>query len=138
MNVKEVVPLYAVADVQKSIAFYVDGLGFDVRHKWVDEGVLRCCRLQLGGAGLMLQQYRTEGTDSRQLGKNKGEVVELFFWCDDALVIYHEASERGLDASEPRVGNGNWVTHLTDPDGYKISFQSETDTAEDTKLSDAQ
>lgn len=136
MNVKEVVPFYAVTDMQKSIAFYVDGLGFEIKNKWVDEGVFRWCRLQLGGAGLMLQQYRTEGIDARQFSSNKGEGVELFFWCEDALVIYRDARERGLDASEPRVGNGNWVTRLTDPDGYRISFQSSTDVPEDTKLSD--
>ena len=85
----------------------------------------------------MLQQYRTEGVDARQFSSTKGEGVELFFWCEDAVAIYHEALERGLDASEPRVGNGSWVTHLSDPDGYRISFQSQTDVAEDTKLSEA-
>jgi hypothetical protein len=44
---------------------------------------------------------------------------------------------RGLDASEPHVGNGLWVTNLTDPDGFRLSFSSPTDVPEDTKLSEA-
>ena len=138
MNVNEVVPFFAVKNMEKSIAFYVDGLGFELKHKWVDEGVLRWCRLQVGGAGLMLQQFRTEGIDSRQLSDNKGEGVELFFSCDDAVAFYTDAKARGADVSEPRVGNGNWVTHAKDPDGYRLSFQSSTDVAEGTKLSDTQ
>jgi hypothetical protein len=38
--------------------------------------------------------------------------------CADAIAIYHEAVARGLVASRPFVGNGLWVTSLTDPDGH--------------------
>ncbi len=42
---------------------------------------------------------------------------------------------RRLAASEPEVGNAMWFTTLTDPDGYRIHFESATEVAEDTKLS---
>jgi len=29
-----------------------------------------------------------------------------------------------------------WVTHLDDPDGYRVEFESPTDVPEETKLSD--
>jgi hypothetical protein len=45
---------------------------------------------------------------------------------------------RGIEASEPQVGNALWVTSLTDPDGYGLSFSSPTDTPEETKLSEVQ
>jgi len=35
MSVHEVVPFLAVKDMEKSTAFYVDGLGFAFRNKWV-------------------------------------------------------------------------------------------------------
>ena len=34
------------------------------------------------------------------------------------------------------VGNGMWVTSLSDPDGYRIDFESDTDVAEGTVWSD--
>ena len=34
------------------------------------------------------------------------------------------------------VGNGMWVTEVTDPDGYNLSFQSATDVAEETVVPD--
>ncbi len=37
---------------------------------------------------------------------------------------------------EPFVGNKMWVTSISDPDGYKLDFESITDEAEETKYSD--
>ena len=48
MDVNEVVPFFAVKYRVKSLAFYVDGLGFEVETKLEDKGVLRWCKLQIG------------------------------------------------------------------------------------------
>ena len=130
MNVKEVVPFLHVSSIERSIKFYIDGLGFAFRHKWAPDGQLRWCWLTLGGASLMLQEL------SKASPPNAGQGINLTFMCDDAIALYHEYRGRGLDPSEPEVGNGLWVTHLVDPDGFKLSFESPTDVAEDTKLSE--
>ena len=136
MEVREVVPFFAVKDMRKSLAFYVDGLGFKMEGKWVDEGVVRWCMLRIGKAAVMLQEFRTEGHDSRQFSENKGEGVSLFFFCYDAVGYYKEIKSRGVDASEPQVGNRMWVTSVSDPDGYNLSFESATDVPEGTRLSE--
>ncbi len=138
MEVDRVVPLFAVKKMQKSLAFYLDGLGFEMEGKWVDEGVIRWCNLQMGNAELMLQEFRTEGHDSRQFSENKGEGVSLFFFCDNAVAYYRDVRSRGVDASEPQVGNGMWVTSMADPDGYNLYFQSPTDVPEETRLSEVE
>lgn len=135
MAVNEVVPFFAVKDMTSSLAFYIDGLGFEMKNKWVQEGAIRWCRLQLGNAGLMLQQFRTEGHDSRQFSDNKGEGISLCFFCDDAVSYFKELKNRGVEASEPKVGNAAWVTNIQDPDGYHLAFQSPTDAPEGTALS---
>jgi lactoylglutathione lyase len=132
MNTHEVVPFLAVKDMGKAVAFYADGLGFELREKWVDEETLRWCRLQMGNAGLMLQQFRTEGHDSRAIGDKRGEGVVLCFFCDDAINYYREITSRGISAAEPFVGNGLWVVSVTDPDGYRLDFESPTEVAEET------
>ncbi len=43
---------------------------------------------------------------------------------------------RGIAAKRPFVGNGMWVTSLTDPDGYQLHFESETDAPEETELAE--
>ncbi len=135
-NVKEVVPFLHVSSMEQSVRYYVDGLGFTMENKWVVDGKVRWCRLALGGAALMLQEFPKEGHDSWTPAGIVGEGVSLCFTCEDALAIYHEVRSRGIEASEPQVGNAMWVTEISDPDGYRLYFESETDTPEDTKLSE--
>jgi lactoylglutathione lyase len=102
--------------------------------KWIDQGKLRWCWLQHGDAALMLQEFRKEGRDSWVPQGKLGEGVSICFICEDALTIYREILSRGIHASRPFVGNGMWVTSLSDPDGYRIEFESYTDAPEDTEF----
>ena len=135
-NVKQAVPFFAVSNIEASLRYYIDGLGFTMTNKWIDEGKLRWCWLQLGGAALMLQEFRREGHDSRILTGKLGEGVTICFQCKDALAIYREVTSCGIQASRPFVGNAMWVTTLSDPDGYKIEFESPTDVPEETIYSE--
>jgi len=129
MNVKEVVPFLHVSSMERSIRFYIDGLGFEMRNKWEPDGKLRWCWLTLGGASLMLQEFTNKPAPVPG-------GINLTFACDDAIALYHQYRDRGLNPSEPEVGNGLWVTQVNDPDGYKLLFESPTDVAEETKLSE--
>ena len=135
-NVKQTVPFFAVSDMEASVRYYVDGLGFEMTQKWIDEGQLRWCWLERGGAALMLQEFRRTGHDSWVPEGKVGEGVTIDFICEDALAIYREVTARGIEASRPFVGNGMWVTSLSDPDGYRIEFESNTDVPEGTQLSE--
>jgi len=84
----------------------------------------------------MLQEFRTDGHDSRPPLNNPGEGVSINYQCKDALALYREFTSRGIQASEPQVGNSMWVTVVKDPDGYTLDFESATDVPEDTKLSE--
>jgi len=135
-NVKQAVPFFAVSKMQDSLRFYVDGLGFEMTNKWIDEGTVRWCWLQRGGAALMLQDFRREEGESWSPEGKLGLGVSIVFICDDALEIYREATAKGIQASRPFVGNAMWVTSLRDPDGYGIEFESYTDVPEDTVFSE--
>ena len=131
-NLKQAVPFFRVSDMQTSLRFYVDGLGFTMTVHWMDEGKLRWCWLQRGGAALMLQEFRKEGHDSWVPSCKVGEGVSICFVCDDALAFYREVTSRGIAASRPFVGNRMWVTNVSDPDGYRLEFESSTDVPEGT------
>ncbi len=137
-NVKQAVPFFGVSDMERSVRFYIDGLGFEITKKWIDEGKLRWCWLQLGGAALMLQEFRKEGHDSWVPEGKLGVGVSINFICEDALAIYHEATARGLQVRRPFVGNGMWVASLSDPDGYNLHFESLTDVPEETEWSEGE
>ena len=135
-NVKQAVPFFGVSSMEASLRFYVDGLGFQMTNQWMDEGKLRWCWLEIGGAGLMLQEFRKEGHDSWRPTGKLGEGVNICFMCEDALAIFHEAKSRGIAARRnPFVGNRLWVVPFSDPDGYRIDFESPTDVPEETEYS---
>jgi lactoylglutathione lyase len=134
-NVKRAVPFFGVSDMEESLRYYVDGLGFRMTNKWIDEGKLRWCWLEHGGAALMLQEFWKDGhRDGKPEGK-LGQGVSICFICEDALAIYREVTSRGIEAAKPFVGNAMWVTSLSDPDGYRIDFESPTDMPEETVFS---
>jgi catechol 2,3-dioxygenase-like lactoylglutathione lyase family enzyme len=130
-NVKQAVPFFGVANIEASLRYYVDGLGFRMTNKWIDDGKLRWCWLEHGSAALMLQEFRQDGHDSWVPQGKVGEGVTICFICDDALAIYRDVTSRGIQASKPFVGNRMWVTSLRDPDGYRIDFESPTDVPEE-------
>jgi catechol 2,3-dioxygenase-like lactoylglutathione lyase family enzyme len=135
-NVKQAVPFFGVSNMEASLRFYVDGLGFRMTNQWIDEGKLRWCWLENGGGALMLQEFRKEGHDSWKPSGKLGEGVHVCFMCEDALKIYHEATARGIRVRNiPFVGNGLWVVGFDDPDGYQIEFESPTDVPEETVYS---
>ncbi|MCR5873340.1 VOC family protein [Phenylobacterium sp. J426] len=128
-NIREAVPFFNVADMAQSLRFYEAGLGFEVTHRWIDEGLLRWCALRRDGVSIMLQAYRP---DRRPEGA-PGVGVSICFMCDDAIAVWREARARGLSPARPFVGNGLWVTGFTDPDGYRLDFESPTDAEEESE-----
>ena len=132
-NVKQAVPFFMVKDMDSSINFYVDGLGCSMTENWIDKGKIKWCWLTIDNAAIMLQEYEKKNNT----GKEKvGEGVEIFFICEDALAIHKQIISSGIQASEPFVGNKMWVVQVKDLYGYKISFESFTDVAEETKYSE--
>jgi len=131
-NVQQAVPFFMISNMEASLRFYVDGLGFQRTNQWIVDNKIRWCWLQLGRAALMLQEYRPDKIPSNK----RGEGISVCFQCKDALSIYHETLARGANPKTPFVGNGLWVTILTDPDGYRLEFASPTDVPEETVYSD--
>ncbi len=132
-NVKQAVPFFMVTDIEASLRFYVDGLGFTLTNQWVPRGRIEWCWLELGEAALMLQEYRKDFP--RVVEGKLGQVVSICFMCADALAIFHTLKARGVPVTRPFVGNGLWVASVTDPDGYHLDFESPTDVPEETVYS---
>jgi len=138
VNVKQAVPFFSVTNMEASLRFYVDGLGFKMKHWWIpkgeedkSDGRIRWCWLEIGDAAIMLQEFLPE----RQPKETLGAGTSVCFMCEDALALYHEFKSRGIQTRKrPFVGNRLWVVPLTDPDGYRIEFESPTDAPEESEL----
>jgi catechol 2,3-dioxygenase-like lactoylglutathione lyase family enzyme len=129
MTIRQAVPFFMVADMDASLRFYVDGLGFTKTRDWTPNGAIEWCWLERDGVALMLQAYRA----GRMPEDTRGVGVSVCFQCTDALALYRAFTGRGLTPKRPFVGNGMWVVVIKDPDGYTLDFESETDVPEETE-----
>ena len=138
VNVKQAVPFFGVTNMESSLRFYVDGLGFKMKNYWIPDraedhpdGRIRWCWLQLGDAAIMLQEFRPQNRPKETLGTG----ASVSFMCEDALALYREFKSRGVQTRKrPYVGNRLWVVTVTDPDGYRMEFASPTDAPEESEL----
>lgn len=134
-NVRQAVPFFMVTDLEASVRFYVEGLGFALTREWRPDraaGRLQWCWLELGNAAVMLQEFWRDGQPGGAPKGSLGQGVSVYFMCADAIAIYRELVARGVSAGRPFVGNGMWVTAVKDPDGYHLYFESPTDVPEET------
>ena len=132
VNVRQAVPFFMVTNMEKSLQFYINGLGFELKMKWEPRGSIEWCWLQFDLASLMLQEYR-----DNQPEEKLGVGMSVCFMCDDALEIYRQIISRGISVNaEPFVGNQLWVVGVNDPDGYAVFFESPTEVLEGTTYSE--
>jgi catechol 2,3-dioxygenase-like lactoylglutathione lyase family enzyme len=130
-NIRLTVPFFMVRDMQASLKFYVEQLGFTITNQWTPHGEIAWCWLQREGVALMLQQPGKTDHWLYQLPE-PGKGIAICFQCTDALALYHEFTAKGVEIKEPFVGNNMWVVAFADPDGYKLDFESPTDVEEET------
>lgn len=121
--VRQVWPLLFVTDIRRSIEFYRGGLGFDLVGRAEEDGDISWCRLERGGACIMLQQQKGLTANTPTTGG-----LSLYFICDDADALFVEFTSRGLSLDRPSVAEyGMKQLFVPEPDGYSICFESETD-----------
>jgi uncharacterized glyoxalase superfamily protein PhnB len=110
-----------VSDIQRSLAFYRDVLGFTENERWEKDGALHGVELVAGRVTVWLSQ------DDWKKGRDrvKGEGFRLY--CDTAQDIDALAGEIGVRggtlAEEPKDQPwGGREFAVIDPDGFKISI----------------
>lgn len=133
-NIRLAVPLFMVRDMEASMKFYMEKLGFRMTNDWTPRGKIEWCWLQRDDVSIMLQEPRNK--DKFDAEGRRGTGVSICFQCADALALYHEFTANGIEIKEPFVGNGLWVVSFPDPDGYCLDFESRTDVPEETKYSE--
>ena len=112
-----------VKDLQKSLAWYQDVVGFTVDQKHEREGKLMAVSLKAGDVRLLIgQDDGAKGWD-----RVKGEGFSLRITTDQNVdEIANRIKERGGTlASEPAdMPWGARVFRLQDPDGFKLAISS--------------
>lgn len=117
-------PLIQVFDMDMSIHFYCDLLGFGIVQKAEKGG---WAWLRHGSAELMLNGAYDDGErpqepDSARLLGHQDTV--LFIGCPDVDGAYEQLRAKGVAVSKPRIAwYGMKQMSLKDPDGFEICLQ---------------
>jgi catechol 2,3-dioxygenase-like lactoylglutathione lyase family enzyme len=119
LRLRSITPSYTVNDLQKSLAFYRDGLGFFVSERWEEGGELRGVMLKAGDCHLGLSQ------DDFSKGRDRPKGVGFRLWCETYQDV--DAIAQRLKTFGGSIIEGpteRWDTYgftAEDPDGFKIT-----------------
>ncbi|MDP9048344.1 MAG: VOC family protein, partial [Bacteroidota bacterium] len=91
-NIQLAVPFFMVRDMEASLNFYLEKLGFTITNQWTPRDKTEWCWLQREGVSLMLQEPRDP---SKFDHGPKAVGISICFQCADALALYHEFTARG-------------------------------------------
>jgi uncharacterized glyoxalase superfamily protein PhnB len=121
LRLRKLTPSFTATDLQRSMAFYRDVLGFVIGDEWRDNGELAGCEIHAGAVTLML------GQDDFKKGRDRQKGVGTRVWCHTAQDLDRLAAEikaRGgiLDQEPQDMPWGDRVFMITDPDGFKLTF----------------
>jgi uncharacterized glyoxalase superfamily protein PhnB len=117
-------PSLTVDDIERSLGFYRDVLGFTVKDRWEDAGRLIGLELVAGAVTLGLSQ------DDFSKGTDRVKGVGQRLWCTtvqdiDEIAMRIRARGGRLDEGPMNAPWGARMITITDPDGFKLSIAHE-------------
>jgi uncharacterized glyoxalase superfamily protein PhnB len=123
LNALNLMASLTVGDVQKSLAWYVDVLGFSVVERYEPEGKLRAASLEAGGVRLLIGQ--DDGAKGWDRVKGQGFSLQITTEQDiDAIATRIKAAGGTLESEPVDTPWGSRMFRLQDLDGFKLVIAS--------------
>jgi uncharacterized glyoxalase superfamily protein PhnB len=125
LRLRSASPSFTVNDLQKSIAFYRDVLGFTEKERWERDGALRGMELAAGSVSVFLAQ------DDWQKGHDRVKGLGFRVYCETAQdidALARRVQERGGTLAEELKDQpwGGRDFAVVDPDGFRITISRES------------
>ena len=121
---REMTASLTVKDLQKSLAWYRDLLGFTVDREIERDGKLRAVALKAGAIRILLNQ----DDGARGFDRVKGEGFSLQFITTQSVDDIANRIKSGGGALETEPADMPWgvrAFRVRDPDGFKFAISSE-------------
>ena len=112
-----------VSDLQRSLAWYRDVVGFTVDRKFEREGRLAAVALKAGAVELLLGQ--DDGAKGEGRVKGEGFSLQITTTQDVDALAKRIKDRGGLLTTEPADVWGARVFRMQDPDGFRLTISSQ-------------
>lgn len=111
-----------VSDLERSVHWYTEILGFTVDRRHQRDGKLMAVSLKAGAVRLLLSQ----DDGSRGLDRARGEAISLRITTrEDIDALAASIREQGVALdTEPMSAHGYRIFRLSDPDGFRFTVSS--------------
>ncbi len=125
MTLKTLIPMLNVADIEASLEFYRDALGFEVVSLPDKVKEWQWATIRSGATELMVSQTE-EGPQLAMpidLAANSGWPTIFYFYPDDVVALYESVRAKGFETTELETTfYGMREFSMQDPDGHVLSF----------------
>ena len=123
LTLRSVGPSFTVDDVDKSLAWYRDVMGFEVGERWEENGKLLGVELKAGPSMFMI------GQDDWKKGRDRQKGVGFRLYCQTDQDVDKMAagikSRGGRLVQEPQDEEwGGRAFTVDDPDGFRITISN--------------
>ena len=122
-SAQELAASLTVGDLQASLSWYCDVLGFAVDRRFEVEGKLRSVALQAGRVRVLLNQ----DDGAKGLDRAKGDGFSLMITTSqdiDEIAARIRKSGGSLDSEPADMPWGRRVFRILDPDGFRFAISS--------------
>jgi catechol 2,3-dioxygenase-like lactoylglutathione lyase family enzyme len=123
LRLRTITPIFTVNDLQRSLAWYCEGLGFFVSERWEEGGQLQGVMLKAGACELGLSQ------DDFGKGRDRTKGVGFRLLCnptqDVDAIAKRFRSFGGRMLEEPGERFGTYGFTVEDPDGFRLTIARE-------------
>ena len=120
LRLRSITPTFTVNDLQLSLAWYRDGLGFFVAERWEEGGRLQGVMLKAGTCEFGLSQ------DDFTKGRDRAKGIGFRLWCNTTQDVDAIAARlRAFGGTIVEEPGERWDTYgftAQDPDGFKITI----------------
>src|SRR4029453_13302483 len=122
-NLVAICPFFIVKDLQASVAFYRERLGFELEFQGPEDDVYYA-GVKRDGIGIMLKTITPDVLPCPNHTRHPGARWDAYIYTLDPDALYEELRQRGVTFAKELsfIDDGLWGFELADADGYILAF----------------
>ena len=123
-NLASIRPSFIVKDLQASIAYYIERMGFQLDFQGPDDGRPFYGQVSRDGIGIFLKKISSDVLPRPNHTRHEWARWDAYIYTLDPDTLFNEFKQRGVSFVQELsfIDQGLWGFEITDADGYVLAF----------------